>query len=67
MKLKYRIIKTNMDMYQPQFFEGVWIFGSWYHLGGTYGNLKSAEEYIIEYAHMVLASHDKVVREITVK
>jgi len=66
MKLKYRVIKNN-GSYCIQSFEGIWIFGKWSQIMGRYNDIKSAEEEIIKYANMVLTSHDKVVREITIK
>ncbi len=67
MKLKYRIVKTINKEYLPEYFQGIWIFGSWKPSGRRFGRMEDAEKYIIEYANMVLSSHGKVVREITVK
>jgi len=67
MKLKYRIVKSNTDEYLPEYFEGIWIFGTWKQSGRRFGIMEDAEKYIIEYANMVLSSRGRVVREITVK
>ena len=67
MTLRYRIVEQPNGKYSPQYFEGIWIFGTWKSFGRSYKKIKNAEDYIIEYARMVLASRDKIVREITVK
>ena len=67
MKIKYRIVKNSVGKYRTEYFEGVWMFGTWRIFGGQYKKLKNAERKIIEYADMVFASHDKVVREITIQ
>ncbi len=67
MTLKYRIIEDNLNLYYPEYFEGIWIFGTWKRLGSVCMSMECAESEIIKWAHTVLASHDKVVREITVK
>jgi len=66
MKLKYRILETNKGKFSPEYFEGFWIFGTWKRFGRSYKKLKNAEEYVIQYAHTVFASRDKVIRKITV-
>ncbi len=66
MKLKYRILETSNSKFSPERFDGFWIFGTWKKIGGSYKKLKNAEEYIIKYAHVVIASNDKTVRKITI-
>jgi len=66
MKLKYRIKETN-GKFNPEYFEGIWLLGSWKSFGRSYKKLKQAEQYIIYYGSMVLASHGRTVREITIK
>lgn len=66
MKLKYRVIQLH-DQYKPQYFEGFWFFGRWYTLNNCFTTYDAAEQAVMEYANTVLASHGKVIREITIE
>ena len=67
MKLKYRIMKNNMGEYYTQYFEGVWIFGTWKIHTSGHKTEQEAQDAIMEYATMVFITHDKVIKRITIE
>ncbi len=67
MNLKYRIVKDSNGKFEPEYFEGIWIFGTWKSFGRHYKKLKAAEQYILYYANMVLATNKQTIKEITIK